>query len=190
MTSQPAPAELSIYSEVVKNRREKQALPERISKTLWQDFNWAIDDCFSLLLLRFAQHAFLDRSTALKGWENVLSELKSKRVKRRLSYSWARFLPLHCQIAGDRGNRARQRIWRKERNSLPAGTPAWRLARSLPRTTEEEKYMRWNRVLALCKPLHKGPSMNGNAFNGQWHTGRLKRPVLFLIFWNIHSRTT
>ena len=38
MTSQPAPAELSIYSVGVKNRREKKALPERISKNALAGF--------------------------------------------------------------------------------------------------------------------------------------------------------
>ena len=48
-----------------KRDAKKRHFPNEFRKTLWQDFNWVIEDCFLLLLLTFGRHAFFDRSAAL-----------------------------------------------------------------------------------------------------------------------------
>ena len=78
MTSQPAPAELSIYSVGVKNRREKKAFPERISKNAFAGF---------LLGHRrlFLTTSFENRATWLftsKCRSNVQSSVAFKRRAR------------------------------------------------------------------------------------------------------------
>ena len=62
-----------------KTDAKKRHFPNEFRKTFWQDFNWVIEDYFSLLLLRFERHAFFDRSAALMHWGTKVLILNIKR---------------------------------------------------------------------------------------------------------------